>query len=115
METKEKNQILFIHLVGMFEAIAWQQLGKVTNPVTKTVERNMEGARGAIDTLEMLRDKTEGHLSVDERRFLDETLKNLRLNYVDEINREKKAEGVSRERTEHASDENIDNRKPEQA
>jgi hypothetical protein len=88
MNEQQKHQALFINLLGMFHSLAWQQLGKVRNPSTGEIERNLEGARGLIDTIEMLKAKTEGHRSPEEDRFLEEALRELRLNYVDEYNKE---------------------------
>jgi len=87
MDTQEKNQALFINVVMMFQALAWQQMGKIKNPATDKVERNLEGARSFIDTLEMLREKTIGNLGPEEERFLNEILKELRLNYIEELKR----------------------------
>jgi len=84
MNTQEKQHVLFMNLIVMFHSLAWQQLGKVKNPATGEIERNLEGARGLIDTLEMLKAKTEGHRNEDEERFLNDILKELRLNFVDE-------------------------------
>jgi len=88
MDQKEKHEVLFINLVMMFHSLVWQQLGKVTDPSTGSVVRNLEGARALIDTLEMLEEKTEGHRSVQEDRILRDSLRELRLNYVDEVQRE---------------------------
>jgi hypothetical protein len=87
MNTEEKHQVLFMNLLAMFHSLAWQQLGKIKNPATGEVERNLENARGMIDSIEMLKVKTEGHRNDDEERFLNEILKELRLNYVDEANK----------------------------
>lgn len=90
MNIAEKYQALFVNLIAMFHSLAWQQLGKVKNPATGEIERNLEAARGLIDTMEMLKAKTEGHRGPEEDRFLDEALKELRLNYVDEANKDMK-------------------------
>jgi hypothetical protein len=82
-----KNQ-LFPQLIYIFHASAIQALGKVPNPVTNKIERNLEQARQAIEMIEMIRDKTKGNLSPDEERFLNSSLTELRLNYVDEMNKE---------------------------
>jgi hypothetical protein len=66
-----------------------QGLGKVMNPVTNTIERNLEQAKQSIDMLEMLRDKTKGNLSPETERMLQQFLSDLRLNYVDEVNNNK--------------------------
>jgi hypothetical protein len=59
------------------------------NPVTNTIERNLEQAKQSIDMLEMLRDKTKGNLSPETERMLQQFLSDLRLNYVDEVNNNK--------------------------
>ncbi|MEI6815396.1 MAG: DUF1844 domain-containing protein [Bacteroidota bacterium] len=80
----EKNDQLFASLIYIFQATAMQGLGKIKNPVTDKIERNMEQAQQAIDMLEMIKDKTKGNLSSEMARLLDTFLNELRLNYIDE-------------------------------
>ncbi len=70
-------------LIATFEAAAMQQLGKIANPITGDVEVSLDGARDAIEMLDMVRRKTTGNLNGDEGRFLDHVLYQLRMNYVD--------------------------------
>jgi hypothetical protein len=84
MNTTEKNQLLFTQLVAMFHFAAMQQMGKVKNPMTDAIERDLSAAQGSIDVLDMLREKTRGHLSPEEEKFLNQVLQELKLNYVDE-------------------------------
>ena len=49
MDTLEKNEMMFIQLVSMFQAAALQQMGKMKNPVTGKIERNIEQAQLSID------------------------------------------------------------------
>jgi len=96
-----KNEILFIQLLKNFEIVAWQSLGKIKNPSTDKIERNLDQARYAIDMLEMLREKTENNVSEDEKRFMDSLVRDLQLNYVDESAKpEPEAEEKSEEKTE---------------
>ena len=74
----------FMQLVYLFHATTMQALGKIKNPVTDKVERNMAQASESIGMLEMLKEKTKGNLNADENRFLEMTLSELRLNFVDE-------------------------------
>jgi len=92
MEEKDRNSQLFFSLVAMFQTAAMQQMGKLINPATGKVERDMEQARFSIDILGMLQEKTKGNLTDEERRFLDHVLFELRLNYVDEVEKDKKKE-----------------------
>lgn len=78
---------MFTNLVMMLATQAMMAMGKLANPVTGKVERQMQGAQIMIDMLEMLREKTRGNLSPEESRVLENTLRDLRLNYVAEANR----------------------------
>ena len=84
MTDQEKNQLLFMQIIMMFHTLTMQQLGKVKNPITDKLERDLHGAQSSIDLLDMLKEKTKGNLSQDEERFLVNSLKELKLNYVDE-------------------------------
>ncbi len=76
---------MFIQLVSMFQGAALQQMGKLKNPVTEKVEKEMQQAQLSIDVLDMLKEKSRGNLSPDEERFLTGVLQDLKLNYVDEL------------------------------
>lgn len=85
MDHTEKNELLLTQLVLMFQTAAMQHLGKIKNPVTDTVERDLAQAQISIDILDMLREKTKGNLSASEERILESVLQDLKLNYVDEL------------------------------
>jgi len=87
MNTQEKNQFMFMQLVMMFHTLTMHQLGKIKNPITDKVERDLAAAQGSIDMLDMLKEKTKGNLAPDEDRFLTNLLKELKLNYVDEASK----------------------------
>ncbi|MDH4069034.1 MAG: DUF1844 domain-containing protein [Ignavibacteria bacterium] len=87
MDKERQSEALFINLIMMFHSLAWQQLGKVKDPSTGKVSRNLEAAKALIDTIEMLEKKTEGKRTAVEEKVMSDVLKELRLNYVDEINR----------------------------
>ena len=84
-----KEEQLFAQLLYIFHSSGMQGLGKVMNPVTNKIDRNLEQAKQSIDMLEMLRDKTKGNLSPESERLLSQFLSDLRLNYVDEVNNNK--------------------------
>jgi hypothetical protein len=79
-----------MQLIMQNQQIAMMAMGKIKNPVSDKIERNLEHAKIYIDTLDMLLTKTKGNLSEYEEKFLTETLKELKLNYVDEVDKEKK-------------------------
>ncbi len=76
---------LFKGFVSLLAGIAMQQLGKVVNPLTGEVERNLDIAKAWIETLRMIKLKTKGNLSESENRFLESTIAGLQMNYVDEV------------------------------
>jgi len=82
---KWDNEILFTQLILSFQAAGWQQLGKVPSVMTGKIERSLEMAKHSIDMLGMLEAKTKGNLTPDEARFLQHTLFELRMNYLDEL------------------------------
>lgn len=69
---EQNNDFLFMQLILQNQQIAMMSMGKLKNPVTDTIERNLEYAKMSIDTLDMLLVKTKGNLSDYESRFLTE-------------------------------------------
>jgi hypothetical protein len=84
----EKSASLFYSLLMTFQAAAMQQMGKMKNPMSDKIERDLQQAQLSIDLLDMLEEKTRGNLSEDETRFIKGILQELKLNYVDEISKE---------------------------
>ncbi|MDP6439490.1 MAG: DUF1844 domain-containing protein [Candidatus Brocadiia bacterium] len=58
-------------------------LGEVEHPVTKEKCKALPEASFLIDTIDMLRDKTEGNLTSDEQGYLNALLHDLRMRYVE--------------------------------
>jgi hypothetical protein len=81
------NEYLFHHLIAMFQTLALQQMGKLVNPITGKLERDLQQGRITIDMLQMIKDKTEGNLQPAEKAVIDRSLTELQMNYVDEMNR----------------------------
>ena len=84
----KKNDQLYLQLLYLMHHTAMQELGKIENPITGKAERNLEKAQQAIDMLEMLKEKTEGNLSEDLSKTQQMMWSELRLNFVDEANKE---------------------------
>jgi len=76
----EPSLLVFLSSLSMQAMIA---MGKLENPVTGKTEKNLAHARYLIDTLHILKEKTKGNLNKEEEHFLDESLFNLRMTYVD--------------------------------
>jgi len=102
MKESERSQFYFSQLVLMFHAAAMQQMGKTKNPLLDKIERDLAAAQGSIDLLDMLKEKTKGNLTPDEERLITGILKELKLNFVDEMN--KPADGAARPESTNSSD-----------
>ena len=85
LSNEQQTELLFMQLVMMFQGMAMQQLGKVMNPMTQKVERDLGQAKNFIDLLSMLEAKTKGNLTDNEEKLLQQSLFDLRMNYVDEM------------------------------
>lgn len=81
---------LFLGLIHSFQSAAMQQMGKLMNPFTQQIERDLPQAQLSIDMLVMLQERTSGNLTPEESRFLAHVLRELQLNYVMELEEEKK-------------------------
>lgn len=80
----QQEQLLFVMLVQQHQQIAMMGMGKIKNPATDKIERDLKSAKFAIDTLNMLQKYTEGNLPKELKDYVNQTVTNLRLNYADE-------------------------------
>ncbi len=83
--TKEEapNEIDFSTLVYSFATGALISMGLAPDPNTKKVQKNSVMAKQNIEILVMLQNKTKGNLSVDEAKFLENILMEVRLRFVE--------------------------------
>ena len=98
-ENKQKYSQLFLYLLSSFEMSALAQMGKIKNPATDKIERDLAQAQLSIEIIDMIKEKTKGNLSIDEEKFIENMSAQLKLNYVDEMEKEKK-EKQTAEKTE---------------
>ena len=79
----EKNDQLLMQLIYMFHTSAMQGLGKIADP-TGQVSRNLEYVSQTIDLMEMLKVKTNGNVTDEIEKVLDEMLSELNIKYLNE-------------------------------
>ncbi len=82
-----KHDHVLMGLVFSLQHAAMVQLGKLQDPVTGQVGRDLDQARATIDILDMLKVKCRAGTPEDLVRLLDQTVLNLQLNYMDELKR----------------------------
>ncbi len=95
--SNDKESSLFISLIISLQTAAMQQLGKLLNPLTGKMERDLAQARATIDLLSALKNRTRGNLNPEEERILNVSLTELQLNFVDEMKKEQEAPKVEEE------------------
>ena len=73
----------FATLVSYLSTTAMFQLGLLPGPGGERLPVDLTNARMTIDLLDVLQEKTEGNLTEDESKMLDEVLYELRLTFVE--------------------------------
>jgi hypothetical protein len=99
MDQMNKDELLLIQLILMFQTAALQHMGKIKNPITDKVEQDLQQAQISIDILELLQRKMKNNLSANEEKMFSTVLQDLRLNYVDEIGKMQKGTTQSNEQS----------------
>ena len=97
-----KHDHVLAGLVFSLQAATMQQLGKIQNPMTGEIEKDLEQAKGTIDLLEMLKAKCRTDTPDELLRMIDGAVMDLQLNYMDEI---KKAAGENKEESGEENEE----------
>ena len=80
----EKMEASFSVLTMSIASSAAMALGLAPDPSTGKVQKDKNMAKFNIDLLAMLKDKTKGHLTSDEQRFLETVLADLQMKFIQE-------------------------------
>ena len=80
-----KHDHILAGLVFSLQAATMQQLGKIQNPMSGAIEKDLDQARGSIDILEMLKAKCRTDTPDELLRMIDSAVMDLQLNYMDEM------------------------------
>lgn len=76
------NLITFSTFILSLNTAALVHLGEIPDPITNKKQVNLTLAKQTIDTLEMLREKTKGNLSLDEEKLLQSIIYELKLKFL---------------------------------
>ena len=79
-----KHDHVLIGLFSSLQAAAMQQMGKIQNPMTGEIERDLTAAQSTIDLLEMLKVKCRTDTPEDLLRFMDNSVLEMQMNFLDE-------------------------------
>jgi len=75
-------EVTFSSLIFSLSSTAFLHLGEIPDPGTGEKRKDLPLAKHVIDTIGMLKEKTEGNLTRDEKQLVDNILTDLRLRYV---------------------------------
>lgn len=82
-------EVNFNSLIFSLSSSALLHIGEIADPQTGQKIVDLPMAKHSIDIISMLKDKTEGNLDDEEKKFIDSILTDLRLRYVKAVNSNK--------------------------
>jgi hypothetical protein len=85
-QEKEGQDIPPVDFASFITSISLQALifmGDIPNPISNKKEENLPQARFLIDTLLMLKEKTQGNLSAEEAKALENFVYELQMRFVE--------------------------------
>jgi len=88
--TEPLPEISFASFVISLSSSALFHFGEIPDPITNTRQRNLPLAKQTIDIIGLLKEKTVGNLTDDESKLIENLLYDLRMRYVNEVNKEVK-------------------------
>ncbi len=91
---EQGDQADSLNFLNYISSLAYQAmifLGEIPNPNTNLVTKNLEQAKFIIDTLAILRSKTKGNLNKQESDFLNGSLYELQMKFIEIYQKETQA------------------------
>tara|TARA_Y100000590_G_C15726433_1_gene1015410 strand:+ start:2188 stop:2577 length:390 start_codon:yes stop_codon:yes gene_type:complete len=111
LESKLTEQQLFDQLISSLVHSTWISLGKIKNPITDKIEKDIQGASMNIDMIDMLYKRMDGNLSDNEDKYLSQILSELKTNYIHE---KSKIENSEKDNSSSSASENVETNKDSQ-
>jgi len=84
LESNFTEQQLFDQLISSLVHTTWVSLGKIKNPMTDKIEKDLYVASVNIDMIDMLYKRMDGNLSESEDKYLSQILSELKSNYIND-------------------------------
>ena len=75
-------EVNFSSLILSLSSTAFLHLGEIPDPSTGEKRKDLALSKHVIDTIGMLKEKTEGNLTKEEKQLIENILTDLRLRYV---------------------------------
>lgn len=75
-------EVSFNSLIFSLSSTVFFHLGEIADPQSGKKAKDLPLAKHTIDIIAMLKEKTEGNLTEEEKKFIENILTDLRLRYV---------------------------------
>ena len=75
-------EVSFNSLIFSLSSTVFFHLGEIADPQSGKKAKDLPLAKHTIDTIAMLKEKTEGNLTEEEKKFIENILTDLRWRYV---------------------------------
>ena len=79
----------FTTLIMSFASASLVTMGRVPDPATGSVHKDLVIAKQNIDIISLLHEKTKGNLNADEERLMQQVLYELRMSFVEAMKEER--------------------------
>jgi len=76
-------EVNFVSFIYSLSSTALFHLGEAADPRTGEKKTDLPLAKHVIDTISMLKEKTEGNLTEEEKKFTETVLSDMRWRYID--------------------------------
>ncbi|MBU1205039.1 MAG: DUF1844 domain-containing protein [Nanoarchaeota archaeon] len=114
IDEKKLYEIQFVQLIFSLKTSAIMQLGKIANPLTGKIERNLNEAKYTIDMLNMLKEKTKNNLAPDEEKIINDAIFELQMNYIDEVKKGEEEKKETKPEEEKSKEESAEKQEPKE-
>jgi hypothetical protein len=111
LESKLTEQQLFDQLISSLVHTTWVSLGKIKNPMTDKIEKDLMSASMNIDMIDMLYKRMDGNLSDAEDKYLGQVLSELKMNYIHEQSQAPETDDQKSQENQPEKTDNVANEK----
>lgn len=114
IDKKKLYEMQFVQLIFSLKTSAIMQLGKIANPLTGKIERNLDEAKYTIDMLNMIKEKTKNNLASDEEKIINDAVFELQMNYIDEVKKDEEEKKEEKPEEEKSKEESAEKQEPKE-
>ena len=114
IDEKKLYEIQFVQLIFSLKTSAIMQLGKIANPLTGSIDRDLNEAKYTIDMLNMIKEKTKNNLTPDEEKMINDAVFELQMNYIDEVKKDEEEKKEEKPEEEKSKEESAEKQEPKE-